>query len=188
MIQDQMEEDVVFFADTIFTIQWSSLVGNATEVLSIFGVPIGSKESQISRIVTQAVTMIPSAMVSSTMSLRLEKVAVEVLEQDNTQGRDLKPTLYHALRVHPVLAVNLQNGAKETDRFFDSINKILSLPNVQIIKAHDEASTPQSLQTVTHETLAKYVESYRLTHRALNTSRVWHSCNIYASRNSRPAK
>lgn len=108
-------------------------------------------------------------MVSSIMSLRLEKVAEEVLEQDDTQGRDLKPTLHHALRVHPVLAVNLKNGAKETDRFFDSINKILSLPNVQIIKAHDEASTPQLLQMITHEMLAKYVESYQLTHRALNT-------------------
>ena len=51
-------------------------------------------------------------MVSSTMSLRLEKVAEEVLEEDDTQGRDLKPTLHHALRVHPVRAVNLKNGAK----------------------------------------------------------------------------
>lgn len=33
MIQDQMEEDVAFYADTIFTIQWPSLVENATEVL-----------------------------------------------------------------------------------------------------------------------------------------------------------
>ncbi|KAL2041095.1 hypothetical protein N7G274_006039 [Stereocaulon virgatum] len=154
MVQDQMEEDAVFYAHTIFTVQWPSLVENATEVLLIFEVAIGSKKGQISQIFTQAATMIPSAISSSLMSLRPEKVEEEVLEQDDTQGRSLKPTLYYALRIHPVLAVSLKNSSKTTDRFFDSVNKILSLPNVQVIKAHDEANIPQSLQIFSHRTLA----------------------------------
>lgn len=124
-------------------------------------------------------------MVSSTTSCRLERVAEEVLERDDVQGRDPEPLLYHARRAHPFLGVELQNGAKETSKFFDSINKILSLRNVQSIKAHDEASTAHSLPMTTLATLAKYVDSYGLMQRALNHLKdmAWHLCNLRVWRN-----
>lgn len=45
--ENLIKEDVVFYADTIFTIQWLSLIENATVVLSILGVPVDSIESQV---------------------------------------------------------------------------------------------------------------------------------------------
>ncbi|UKZ81635.1 hypothetical protein TrVFT333_009407 [Trichoderma virens FT-333] len=157
-IESQLNYGVEFTAKAIMNVSWPALQENSSAVLTLLGVEYAPTVS-FSGLLTAGAEM--SFMAVSKMETNGATVA------KSAKIRGLKEFLNHGLGAHPVVLSEIRDDTQDAETFFKKISGILSIPDVEKLRASDEGNSVWSLRDSANQALQKFVDACILKRKAL---------------------